>query len=101
MVLVMTTVVTFVSLDESESELSCLLVVSNDELGGRASGDVIVILVNWRLKWRGKLCCRRAASWLATTEVTAAKAAAKTETVLILPSLLTQVRVSCAPGIWL
>lgn len=54
MVLVMMTVVTFESLDEPESVPSCLLVVSDEELGGSDSCDVKVILVNCRLKWRGK-----------------------------------------------
>lgn len=51
-VLEMMTVVTFVSV--SSSVPVCLLVVSDEEVGGRDSRDVIVSLVNCRLTWRGK-----------------------------------------------
>jgi hypothetical protein len=51
-VLEMMTVVTFVSVLSSVPV--CLLVVSDDEVGGRDSRDVIVSLVNCRLTWRGK-----------------------------------------------
>jgi hypothetical protein len=49
-----TTVVTPESLDESDSELDCLLVVSNEVDGGTLSCDVVVALVTCRLTWRGK-----------------------------------------------
>ena len=49
-----TMVVTFESLDESDSELDCLLVVSNEVDGVKLSCDVVVALVSCRLTWRGK-----------------------------------------------
>jgi hypothetical protein len=49
-----TMVVTLESLDESDSELDCLLVVSNEVDGGKLSCDVVVALVTCRLTWRGK-----------------------------------------------
>jgi len=51
----MTTVVTFESLDESDSESDCLSVVSNDVLGGKLSCDVVIVaLLSCRLTCRGK-----------------------------------------------
>lgn len=49
-----TMVVTPESLDESDSELDCLLVVSNEVDGVKLSCDVVVALVSCRLTWRGK-----------------------------------------------
>jgi hypothetical protein len=49
-----TMVVTLESLDESDSELDCLLVVSNEVDGVKLSCDVVVALVSCRLTWRGK-----------------------------------------------
>lgn len=49
-----TMVVTLESLDESESELDCLLVVSNEVDGATLSCDVVVPLLSCRLTWRGK-----------------------------------------------
>jgi hypothetical protein len=46
MVLEIMTVVTFGSPDDSLSDSVCLLVVSESELGGTLSSDVIVALVN-------------------------------------------------------
>lgn len=49
-----TMVVTLESLDESDSELDCLLVVSSEVDGLKLSCDVVVALVSCRLTWRGK-----------------------------------------------
>jgi hypothetical protein len=49
-----TMVVTLESLDESDSELDCLFVVSNEVDGVKLSCDVVVALVSCRLTWRGK-----------------------------------------------
>jgi hypothetical protein len=49
-----TMVVTLESLDESDSELDCLLVVSNEVDGVKLSCDVVVALVSCLLTWRGK-----------------------------------------------
>jgi hypothetical protein len=53
-VLEMMIVVTLVSLDEAEFELVSDVVVSEDELGKRLSGNDIVALTNCRFTWRGK-----------------------------------------------
>lgn len=53
-VLEMMIVVTLVSLDEAEFELVSSVVVSEDELGKRLSGNDIVALMNCRFTWRGK-----------------------------------------------